>query len=285
MNLYPLVSIIIPVYNEDQHIIACLDSLSKQTYPATELILVDDGSTDETIKKISSWHKQSTIDTQLLKQKHQGPGAARNLGVSKSKGDIVVFFDADMEADTAFISKLIGPIVKKQSKGTFSKDERVDNMDNPWAASWSLIRGFADGKMHPDDYPDKQPVFRAILKSEFEKAGGFDSNRGYDDDWSLSEKLGYVATHAPGAVFYHKNPGSISEIFVQARWLAKRKYKWGIIGKIIGLVRANIIGSVVWYVTHTSSFFNWQLLFSRITYDSGVLFGILEMILRNKTAK
>lgn len=205
------VSIIIPIYNEIEVIGNCLESLKKQTIKC-EVIVVDDGSNDGSEKFAT------------LKQKHLGPGAARNLGARKAAGDILVFVDADMEFEPDFIEKLIAPIVSGKTIGTFSKEEFLLNKDNIWARCWNLSLGRRAEKMHADDYPDKQNVFRAILKSEFDKAGGFETEIGYTDDWSLSRKLGVQAISAPGAKYYHYNPATLSEVWRQARWFGKNEF-------------------------------------------------------------
>ena len=241
---YKKLSIIIPTYNEEKHIRQCLESLNKQSYPDFDIFIVDDGSTDTTIEIVSELMESCETQITLIKQEHKGPGTARNYGAQKARGEILIFVDADMTFDREFLKQLISPIASNDIFGTFSKEEYVANMDNPWARSWSIIRGFQEGRMHPKSYPDKQKVFRAILKSEFDRINGFDVTRGSDDDWSLSEKLGYLATAAPGARFYHYNPESLKEIFGQSVWMASRTYKLGIVGKIVSLIRGNVIVSI-----------------------------------------
>lgn len=219
------VSVIIAVYNEEKVIGNCLASLRKQTIPL-EIIVVDDGSTD------------SSRSLATLHQKHQGPGAARNLGAKHAKGEILVFVDADMEFEKDFIAKLTRPILDEKAIGTFSKEEYLLNRENVWAQYWNLNLGRKADKMLPDDYPDTQSVFRAILKTEFEQAGGFDSNLGYTDDWSLARKLGTWAVAAPGAKFYHRNPETLSEVWNQARWFGKNEFLTkNLIRKIYNLFR------------------------------------------------
>ena len=217
------VSVIIPAYNEEKVISDCLESLSKQTYKDMEIIVVDDGSTEHTIDVIKTY-LVSHIPYHLLRQKHLGPGLARNLGAQHARGEILVFVDADMTFDKKFIQMLIKPILSGKAIGTFSKDEYVSNKDNVWSKCWNINRRLPFHKMHPKNYPDEQLVFRAILKKEFNKAEGF-SPVGYIDDYTISEKLGVKAIAAPNAVFYHRNPGSLGEIFKQARWIGKSEYK------------------------------------------------------------
>lgn len=275
-----LISIIIPTYNEQAHIKACLESLLSQTYTPTEIIVVDDGSTDQTRSLIKSFK-----NVKLLTQSHQGPGKARNLGARKSRGDILVFVDADMAFDPKFITHLTAPIRKNQSLGTFSKQELVANMDNPWARSWSLIRGFKDGHMHPPDFPDQQPVFRAIKKKVFLKSGGFDPSRGYDDDWSLSQRLGLMATNAPGAIFYHHNPDSLSEIFTQAKWMSKRRYKLGLVGKLINILKVFSPLAALRTIRQSLILGLPQLLITKLVVDAATIIGITQTIVSKTRSK
>src|SRR3990167_4182565 len=96
------VSLIIPAYNEEEVIGNCLKSLLKQTFKPLEIIVVDDGSTDNTISIVKNC-QLPTVNCQLFCQKHLGPGSARNLGASKAKGEILIFVDADMTFDKNFV--------------------------------------------------------------------------------------------------------------------------------------------------------------------------------------
>ncbi len=87
----PFMSIIIPTYNREDMIGNCLDSIKNVDYPKEkmEVIVVDDGSVDNTLKIISKY------DIKKIKQNHAGPAVARNNGIKNSKGSIIVFTDDD----------------------------------------------------------------------------------------------------------------------------------------------------------------------------------------------
>lgn len=215
------ISVIIPVYNEELAISKCLNSLKQQSYKNFEIIVVDDGSTDSTKSVIKPF------GVILLEQQHKGPGTARNLGAKHAKGDILVFVDADMTFDPDFISDLILPIQEKKAIGTFSKNEMVSDSDSKWSICWNINRNVPRDRMIAKNYPDEAPVFRAILKSEFEKVNGFETSGDYADDWSLSEKLGHKSKLAQGAVYYHINPQNLSEVWQQARWIGRNRFLTG----------------------------------------------------------
>ena len=277
-------SIIIPSFNEENSIGECLDSLLKQIVKNLEIIVVDDGSTDKTASLVAQYSKQNPR-IKLLKNAHKGPGPARNLGAKSSTGKILVFVDSDMTFAPDFIEKLVKPIVKGDTKGTFSKEEYVANPQNLWSRCWTINEGWEKGKRHPKNYSDKQKVFRAILKSEFDRVDGFTPTGEYTDDWSLAKKLGYLADNAPGAVFYHKNPESLAEIFKQAKWIGKRKYKLGFMGKIIAAIRASFPVSLVVGLWKSAIHSFPTFLAFKIIYDFGVFSGATSSLLGGSSAK
>lgn len=88
---YPLVSIIIPCYNAEAYIGDAIESALSQSYPAVEIILIDDGSTDQSLDVIRSFRGRIRWET----GSRQGACAARNKGLSRSTGQIIQFLDSD----------------------------------------------------------------------------------------------------------------------------------------------------------------------------------------------
>lgn len=277
-------SVIIPSYNEEKTIAECLASLDQQTYPDFEIIVVDDGSTDKTPKILKDL-KGKLGNIKTMQQKHKGPGTARNMGAKEAKGDVLVFVDADMTFDRNFLKNLVRPIVSGQAFGTFSKYEYVSNWNNVWARCWNINEGWEEKKRHPNNYPDRQKVFRAVLKKEFDRVGGFDPTAGYMDDWTLSRKLGYEALSAPGAIFYHRNPENPAEVFTQAKWIGKRPYKLGVMGSLIALIRASLPFSLFIGTLKSILSGNFVFLIFKLVYDFGIFVGVIEKLLSGKLAK
>lgn len=94
MENLPLISVIIPVYNVEQYLEECVNSVLKQTYKNIEIILVDDGSTDSSGSMCDSFSAENK-NICVVHQKNGGLSAARNTGFSCAKGEYVYFLDSD----------------------------------------------------------------------------------------------------------------------------------------------------------------------------------------------
>ena len=99
-----LISIIVPIYNVEDYLSKCLDSILSQTYKNIEVILVNDGSTDRSLQ-IAEKYVLADKRVILISQKNAGLSAARNAGVDKAGGEYVVFVDSDDWLEADFISE------------------------------------------------------------------------------------------------------------------------------------------------------------------------------------
>jgi glycosyltransferase involved in cell wall biosynthesis len=88
------ISVIIPVYNTEKYLYRCIDSVIKQTHKNLEIILVDDGSTDNS-GKICDWYKNKDSRIRVIHKKNAGQSSARNIGIELATGDYIVFVDSD----------------------------------------------------------------------------------------------------------------------------------------------------------------------------------------------
>ena len=100
------VSIIVPVYNTAKYLPNCLDSIIKQTYSNLEIILVDDGSTDDSPNIVDNYAKKDKR-IKVIHQKNAGQSTARNQGLKKSTGKFISFLDADDYIKPTFITDLL----------------------------------------------------------------------------------------------------------------------------------------------------------------------------------
>ncbi len=277
-NNKPIASAILATYNSEQTIVLAITSLLTQTVDI-EMIVVDDGSTDQTKDILKNF--PGVI---YLSQKHLGPAHARNLGAKKASTSILLFVDADMSFDKGYVEDLVKPILNGNSIGTYTINERVANWENPLARCWNIQEGWADQLRFPAQ-ADVTPGtdYRAILKKEFDRVGGFD-DIGYTDTWSLFNKLG-VRPQKTRATCYHKNPDSFTAIYKQARWAAKRPYKYGIIGSIYAILRTSLPLSLIIGILKAINHHNYYFIPFKIVYDLGRFVGILEMLTTGKLSK
>lgn len=186
----------------------CLAALSQQalTSPHTyEVIVVDDGSTDDTV----AWlHTQSLLDLRYYCQSHQGPAAARNLGLQMAQGDTIVFIDSDLVVIDSFLQSHAEALESAQQRlghhrlFTYGRVIQTCNFADPTSTPYKLsdysAAYFATGNV-------------AIARRWLEEAGGFDpSFQQYGwEDLELGvrlQQLNLQLVKAPKAVGYHWHP-------------------------------------------------------------------------------
>lgn len=107
------VSVIIPVYNVEQYLEQCFNSIVNQTLKEIEIIIVDDGSTDES-GKIVDKYKEKYTNVVVIHKEHKGPGAARNVGMSRAHGKYLYFMDSDDYLDIDALNKLYQEAEQKE---------------------------------------------------------------------------------------------------------------------------------------------------------------------------
>ena len=106
-----LITVMIPAYNAQKYIGRCIESLLKQTYKEIEILIVNDGSKDNT-KSICEDYSQKDSRVRLVNQENGGEGAARNTGLREAKGKYLTFVDADDYVKEDFIERLHTNLVK-----------------------------------------------------------------------------------------------------------------------------------------------------------------------------
>lgn len=109
----PLVSIIIPVYNVEQYLPQCLDSVLAQTHTNIEVICINDGSTDGSLAILTDY-SQKDKRLFVIDKENQGVSVARNVGIEHVKGDYVMFVDSDDWLDVDCIEKVLAYQEEKQ---------------------------------------------------------------------------------------------------------------------------------------------------------------------------
>jgi glycosyltransferase involved in cell wall biosynthesis len=106
-----MISVIVPAYNAEKTLPACLDALRNQTQPPDEIIVVDDGSQDRTAQVARDQ------GAHVFEQVHQGPAVARNLGVHQASGDVILLTDADCEPVPEWIAEMMRTLADPQVDG------------------------------------------------------------------------------------------------------------------------------------------------------------------------
>ncbi len=194
------VSIVIPVYNRASLIGPVIEALLDQTYKPFEIIIVDDGSTDNTERIVSSYQ------VKYIYQENRGPAAARNRGFRESGGDIIAFIDSDCIAKKDWLENLIkgfdfaevGAVAGSYDiANPESLLSRLIHEEIKWRHSGfkRYIRAFGSYNV-------------AIRREVFEKVGGFDETyrtaSGEDNDLSYRIlKAGYKIRFMPDALVAH----------------------------------------------------------------------------------
>lgn len=123
-----LFSIIVPTLNEEKFLPKLLDSLKKQKEKDFEVIIVDGGSTDKTIKR-AEVYKNSIQNLRIITSSHKNVSYQRNLGAKKAKGKMLIFLDADSKVTPSFLTKLKKSI--KEKPGVVYLPKTIPDLKTP----------------------------------------------------------------------------------------------------------------------------------------------------------
>ena len=228
------ISVVIPTFNRRPILSKCLQALEKQQLDSFingfEVVVVDDGSTDGTPLWLTD-RKKEFPHVRLLLQDHGGPAEARNLGVKKAYGDLIVFIDSDLVVTPSF---LVNHVISLRKSWHIRKDRlcftygtviNTSNFDDPTSEkykfqdfSWAY---FATGNV-------------AIDRKVLEKSGLFDTSfRLYGwEDLELGErlrKLGVDIIKCPRAIGYHWHPPLSLDQIPQLIRVEKERAKMGLV--------------------------------------------------------
>lgn len=177
------VSIIVPIYNAERHLKECLESCIHQTLESKEIICINDGSTDNTVKILNQYAlKYKNII--ILEQSNRGAGAARNLGLQHARGRYVAFMDSDdYYPDSEVVGKLYRFAIENKVKvcggGALFLSEGKSQFDKENAK----FRFEENTEVYYKNYQYSYGFTRYIYEVQFIKDNGitFPTYRQYED--------------------------------------------------------------------------------------------------------
>jgi len=217
----PAISVIVPVFNRERDISACLDSLLALEHPAYEIIVVDNGSTDRTRDVIARY------PVRLVVEPMRGAYIARNTGLTVATGEIVAFTDSDCMVEKDWLAKLAGHYADPGVAGVGGRllpappstlveaflsygTLAVVNDGQPRVVV-SDFRRFLSGALGPANMSYRKAVLSAL--------GGFDSDLAYvGGDYDLcwrAQRAGYRVVYDPEARVYHRLRSTIPAMVAQ----------------------------------------------------------------------
>lgn len=207
------VAVIIPVFNRPKIVLETLDSVAVQTMPPAKLLIVDDGSTDDTPARVEEWIAKARLPfpARLLRQPNSGAAAARNLGAAEA-GDceVLAFLDSDDLWPVDFVQR-VGEAFARRTEAVAIACDRVNHdfatkqVEPHGYAHYSAGGEHAATIMFREGPPGTSgTAFRA---STFRRAGGFDLRWPTGQDYDLMLRVSLLGQwlHLPGAPVTTRN--------------------------------------------------------------------------------
>ncbi|ELS02210.1 glycosyl transferase [Xenococcus sp. PCC 7305] len=179
----PRVSVIIPTYNNAQYLAIAIDSVLNQTYHNYEIIIIDDGSTDNTVEILEQYQDK----IHYIYQKNQGVSAARNKGISLAKGELIAFLDADDIFMAHKLEKQVEVFEQQPELGIVNSGFRIIRNNGEFIADVKRWEAIPD--LTIKTWILHQPVLPSAMmfrKQWLETVNGFDSR------WFSSEDVDLV---------------------------------------------------------------------------------------------
>lgn len=222
----PLVSIIIPVYNDAERLSLCLKALEQQTYTPYEVIVVDNGSEGNDVETVCKSFENVTFAT----ESKQGSYAARNKGLSLAEGKIIAFTDSDCIPEPVWLEKGIERFLAAANCGLVGGSIRIFPKDpeRPTTAElYEMLLAFPQEKyIKSDNYGATANVFtsRAVL----DKVGPFNDNlqSGGDMEWGKRVAAeGFTLVYAEEVCINHPARHTFAELQTKAHRIIRGHYR------------------------------------------------------------
>lgn len=220
----PSVSVIVPAYNEGVVLEHCLDSLLATSYPRTEIIVVDDGSTDDTAEVLAAVARRHPR-IRAVTQPNAGKGAALNHGVALSSGDVLVFVDADSLFQPDTLQRMLEGFDDPRV-GAVCGDDRPVNLDRLLTRLLTVLSHLGTGMVRRalsllGCLPIVSGNAGAFRREVIAELGGFDT-RTVGEDLELTwrvHRAGLQVRFAPRALVHAESPSTLGGLWRQrVRW-------------------------------------------------------------------
>lgn len=209
-------SIVIPLYNKEKYVAKTIQSILSQTFQEFEIVIVDDGSTDQSVNEIK---KINDDRIRIISQQNAGVSAARNRGIAEAKYDLITFLDADDLWEKDFLETIMNLQIKYPSCSIFAVNYKV--LSNDGKMKTPLINGlpedFKDGilqnyfKIASQSDPVICSISLAVRKETIESIGGFPIGIRAGEDlltWArLAARYDIAYSIEPKAVFNRLDEG------------------------------------------------------------------------------
>lgn len=219
------ISVIIPCYNVERYIGACLESVLLQTHKDIEVICVDDGSTDNTVSLIREFSIENNIEITLKEQKNKGAPAARNVGLGFATGEYIQFLDADdiLKADKissqVLLAKqnnypglIIGSYqrINEQGEVLSTSVYLPDNEKNVWLSLMQGKLGITSSNLFKSDFFRLGHTWNESLKSSQEYNLMFEI---------LKKEVSLIYDPTINTIIKARASGSISKSNLGQKWI------------------------------------------------------------------
>lgn len=147
----PLVSIVVPIYNVEKYLRKCLNSIVNQTYKDIEVILINDGSTDNSAR-ICDDFAQNDNRIRVIHNKNQGVSYSRNQGINLAKGEYILFIDSDDDISMHYVEQLVANTTAGIDLVICGIEDIYENCRFPKDIKWRKISSNLSGKIEDDFY-------------------------------------------------------------------------------------------------------------------------------------
>ena len=205
LNDVPKVSIVLPMYNSAADVAEVLAELDRQSYRDREIILVDDGSTDQT-RKVATDLTSGRKDVTVVETNHGGASHARNAGVEKARGEIVFFAESDCVYDPMYLQRAVDSLASDPKAGAVCLTGAPLITRSTLATQCIDIENKVQHQLL--NQGKIKPFYAWVYRKEvLMELGGFDEKlfQGEDKDlFSRVKKAGYTIAWVPGVNWWHR---------------------------------------------------------------------------------